>query len=56
MSDQLSVPPVPPDVQAWVEETYRPEGVRIWLSAWARADDERRALMVQAARTPECGT
>ena len=41
---------VPADVCDWLDETYTPEGVGIWLLAWARADEAHRERMVQLAR------
>jgi hypothetical protein len=44
------------DVLAWLEETYRPEGVAVWLHAWRAADDAGRARLERIARTDPMGT
>lgn len=42
--------PVPPHVWQWVQDTYQPEGQRLWLAAWNRGDAEKRARMIHAAQ------
>lgn len=39
----------PADVMAWVRETYKPEGVDIWLRAWRNADPAKREHMESMA-------
>lgn len=48
--------PVPDDVLTWLMDTYTHEGQAIWLAAYDKADEARRAHMVAIARTPEMGT
>jgi hypothetical protein len=44
------------DVREWLDDTYTAEGVRIWLAAWTRADENKRKHMERMARTPDMGT
>lgn len=47
---------VPSDVCDWLDETYTPDGVGIWLLAWAKADEAKRAHMIAVARIPSGGS
>lgn len=47
---------VPDDVRSWVEETYKPAGVAIWLAAFRAADPPHQERMIRLARTPDGGT
>lgn len=47
---------VPSDVCDWLDETYTEEGVGIWLLAWSKADEAKRAHMVAVARIPSGGS
>lgn len=41
---------LPDDVCDWLDETYTPEGVGIWLNAYANADEAKRERLVRIAR------
>jgi hypothetical protein len=46
---------VPTDVCDWLDETYTPDGVGIWLLAWTKADKAERNRMVLRARIDPMG-
>lgn len=52
---------VPPDVRQWLDETYYPEGVAIWMRSYrdggkCASIEKHRGHMIAAARTPSGGT
>lgn len=55
MTDEIAAQP-PPDVMEWLHETYKPEGVEIWLRSWRKADPERRAFLERLAGMDGMGT
>lgn len=56
MTQRKSSALVPDDVLAWLMDTYTHEGQQIWLNAYDKADDAKRAHMLAVARIPEMGT